>query len=174
MEQTGCLTALTCLRTRLTSGERSGLETWSDHSNTRAGQSRVPWNWGSADKTKSREGTKSDFPARLRLQYRSSPEQLAVRRGRSLLKSLRGLHPNTVATSFFTSDQARLPKGSISIGIQREKIFFFLNFGTSALANSNRRTKQRFVKRPGAIIYVIITWAETKILKEKMKWTVQF
>ena len=57
----------------------------------------------------------------LRLQYRSSPEQLAVRWGRSLLKSLRGLHPNTVATGFFTSDQARLPKGSISIGIQREK-----------------------------------------------------
>ena len=107
------------------SGERSGFESWSDHSNTGAGQSRVPWNWGSADKTKSREGTKSDFPARLRLQYRSSPEQLAVRWGRSLLKSLRGLHPNTVATSFFTSDQARLPKGSISIGIQREKIFFF-------------------------------------------------
>ena len=66
------------------------------------------------------------YPARLRLQYRSSPEQPAVRWGRSLLKSLRGLHPNTVATSFFTSDQARLPKGSISIGIQRENFFFFL------------------------------------------------
>ena len=52
--------------------------------------------------------------------------------------------------------------------------FFFVNwnwnFGTSEPASSNRRTKQRFLKRPGAVIYVIITWAETKILKEKTKW----
>ena len=33
-------------------------------------------------------------------------------------------------------------------------------------ARSNRRTKERFVNIPGAVIYVIKTWANTKILKE--------
>ena len=40
-------------------------------------------------------------------------------------------------------------------------------------ASSNRRTKERFVDMPSPIIDIIVTWAETKILKEKMKWTVQ-
>ena len=38
------------------------------------------------------------------------------------------------------------------------------NFGTS---------EQRFAKMPGAVIYVTVTWAETKILKDKTKWTVR-
>ena len=32
---------------------------------------------------------------------------------------------------------------------------------------SNRKTKQRFVSMPSAVIDEIITWAETKITKEK-------
>ena len=39
--------------------------------------------------------------------------------------------------------------------------------------SSNRSTKQRFIKMAGVEIYVIITWAETTILKEKTKWTVR-
>ena len=38
------------------------------------------------------------------------------------------------------------------------------NFETSETASSNRRTEQRFVNMPSAVIYLIITWAETKIL----------
>ena len=38
------------------------------------------------------------------------------------------------------------------------------NFETSETASSNRRTEQRFVNLPSAVIYLIITWAETKIL----------
>ena len=53
--------------------------------------------------------------------------------------------------------------------------FFFdnwkWNFGTSKLARSNRRTKQRFVNISGAIIYVIKMWAEVKILISfPMRW----
>ena len=40
-------------------------------------------------------------------------------------------------------------------------------------ASSNRRTKKRFVNIPSAVSYVIITWAEAKILKEKTKWKVR-
>ena len=40
-------------------------------------------------------------------------------------------------------------------------------------ASSNRTTKQRFINMPGAVIDVIISWTETKILKEKTKWTVR-
>ena len=47
------------------------------------------------------------------------------------------------------------------------------NFGTSESASSNRRTKLGSVNMPGAVVYVIITWAETKIHKVKMKWIVQ-
>ena len=47
------------------------------------------------------------------------------------------------------------------------------NFVTSELASSNRRTKPRFVNMPGAVIYVIKTRAQTKIFKEKTKWTVR-
>ena len=43
------------------------------------------------------------------------------------------------------------------------------NFGTSEPESSNRRTKQRFINILGVVIYVIETWAETKILKEKTK-----
>ena len=38
------------------------------------------------------------------------------------------------------------------------------NLETSETASSNRRTEQRFVNMPSAVIYLIITWAETKIL----------
>ena len=38
------------------------------------------------------------------------------------------------------------------------------NFVTSETASSNRRTEQRFVNIPSAVIYLIRTWAETKIL----------
>ena len=38
------------------------------------------------------------------------------------------------------------------------------NFETSETASSNRRTEQRFVNIPSAVIYLIRTWAETKIL----------
>ena len=47
------------------------------------------------------------------------------------------------------------------------------NFGTRVPASSNRRTKKRFVNIPSAVSYVIITWAEAKILKEKTKWKVR-
>ena len=43
------------------------------------------------------------------------------------------------------------------------------NFRTSKVANSNWRTKQRFVNLSSTVIEVIIVWAETKILKEKIK-----
>ena len=53
--------------------------------------------------------------------------------------------------------------------------FFFVNlkwiFGTSEPASSNRRAERRFVNMPSDVIYVIITWAETKVFKEKTKWT---
>ena len=53
---------------------------------------------------------------------------------------------------------------------------FFVNlkwiFGTSEPASDNRRAEQRFVNMPSDVICVIITWAETKVLKEKTKWTV--
>ena len=51
--------------------------------------------------------------------------------------------------------------------------FFSRNFGTSESANSNRRAKERFVNMPSAIIDIILTWAKTKILKEKTKWTLR-
>ena len=38
------------------------------------------------------------------------------------------------------------------------------NFVTSETASSNRRTEPRFVNIPSAVIYLIRTWAETKIL----------
>ena len=38
------------------------------------------------------------------------------------------------------------------------------NFETSETASSNRRTEQTFVNIPSAVIYLIRTWAETKIL----------
>ena len=40
------------------------------------------------------------------------------------------------------------------------------NFVTSETASSNRRTEQRFVNIPSAVIYLIRTWAETKILTD--------
>ena len=40
------------------------------------------------------------------------------------------------------------------------------NFGISESARTNRRTKQRFVNMPNAVISVIITWAERKIFKK--------
>ena len=47
------------------------------------------------------------------------------------------------------------------------------NFGRSELASNKRRAKQRFVNIPSAVIYVITTCAETKILREKTKLTVR-
>ena len=38
------------------------------------------------------------------------------------------------------------------------------NFETSETASSNRRTEQTFVNIPSAVIYLMRTWAETKIL----------
>lgn len=40
-------------------------------------------------------------------------------------------------------------------------------------ASSNRRTKERFENMSGTVTDVMITWEETKIIKEKAKWTVQ-
>ena len=46
-------------------------------------------------------------------------------------------------------------------------------FRTSEPGSSNRKTKPRFLNMPNAVIYVTITWTETRILKEKTKWTVR-
>ena len=43
------------------------------------------------------------------------------------------------------------------------------NFGTSEPASSKRRTEQRFVKIPGAVIYFIRRCTDTKILKEQTR-----
>ena len=67
--------------------------------------------------------------------------------------------------------------GTYFKGVWLKKIIFFVNwkwnFETSEPAGSNRTTKQRFINMPGAVIDIIITWAETKILKEETKWTVR-
>ena len=47
------------------------------------------------------------------------------------------------------------------------------DFSPAFPAGSNRRTKERFVNMPTAERYVIITWTETRILKEKTKLTVR-
>ena len=71
-----------------------------------------------------------------------------------------------------------LPICTMSDHFQNFSITFFFvnwkwNFERSELANSNRRTKQRFANMLSALIDVIITWARTKILREKTKWTVR-
>ena len=56
-------------------------------------------------------------------------------------------------------------------------VFFFrwlkVNFGKSEPVSWNRRTRNTFLIIPRVVLYVIITWAETKILKEETKWTVR-
>ena len=68
-----------------------------------------------------------------------------------------------------------LPNWTMSALLRDFSLAFFVhwkwNFETSEPASSNRTTKQRFINMPGAVIDVIITWAETKILKEETKWT---
>ena len=54
--------------------------------------------------------------------------------------------------------------------------FFFLiesEISEQASRQIAREEPNRFVNMPRAVIDVIITWAETKILKEKTKWTVR-
>ena len=70
-----------------------------------------------------------------------------------------------------------LPNCTVSDLFRDFSLAFFINWkwniGTSEPASSNRGTKQRFVNISGAVSYVIVTWEETKVLKEETKWTVR-
>ena len=54
--------------------------------------------------------------------------------------------------------------------IQKWGVLSYITFSIITLRNNSRgRTKERFVNIPGAVIYAIKTWADTKILKGKTK-----